>query len=87
MINVVTLLLLGQGCIADGEAEAILDLTFGEGTPMSKGLMLTVKGLRNLIMGLEGRALSCNKKEVALATGKLLREASKELNGSIKSDS
>jgi hypothetical protein len=38
-------------------------------------------------LGLEGRALSYDKKDVALATGKLLREALKELNGSMGSDS
>ncbi|MFP3287959.1 MAG: hypothetical protein RXP86_11920 [Acidilobus sp.] len=37
--------------------------------------------------GLEGRALSCGEKDVVLAAVKLLREASKELNGSMGSDS
>jgi hypothetical protein len=86
MINVVTLLLLSQNCITNGEAEAILDLTLGDDPLITKGLMLTVKGLRNLIMGLENRALSCDER-VALAAGKLLREALKELNGSIESNS
>ena len=87
LIDVVTLLLLGQGCITDGEAETILDLTLDDDTLTAKGLMLTVKGLRNLIMGLEDKARSCDKNDVALAAAKLLREALKELNGSIESDS
>jgi hypothetical protein len=76
LIDAVALLLLRHGCITDGEAEGLLDWALEEGT-------LTAKGLRNLILGLEDRALSCDKKDVALAAVKMLREAWKELNGSV----
>jgi len=76
LIDSVALLPLKHGCITDGEAEGLLDWALEEG-------MLTAKGLRNLILGLEDRALSCNKNDVALAAVKLLREAWKELNGSV----
>jgi len=76
LIDAVALLLLRHGCITDGEAEGLLDWALEEGT-------LTAKGLRNLILGLEDRALSCDKNDVALAAVKMLREAWKELNGSV----
>ena len=72
LVDSVALLLLRHGCITDGEAEGLLDWAHEEGT-------LTAKGLRNLILGLEDRALSCSKKDVAMAAVKLLREAWKEL--------
>jgi len=77
LIDVVTLLLLKYGCITDGEAEGLLDWALEEG-------ILTAKGLRNLVLGLEDRALSCDNKDVALAAVKMLREAWKELNGSMR---
>ena len=77
LIDVVTLLLLRHGCITDKEAEGLLDWALEEG-------ILTAKGLRNLILGLEDRALSCDNKDVALAAVKMLREAWKELNGSMR---
>jgi len=77
LIDVVTLLLLKYGCITDGEAEGLLDWALEEG-------ILTAKGLRNLVLGLEDRALSCDNKDVALAAVRLLREAWKELNGSMR---
>jgi len=77
LIDVVTLLLLKYGCITDGEAEGLLDWALKEG-------ILTAKGLRNLVLGLEDRALSCDNKDVALAAVKMLREAWKELNGSMR---
>jgi len=77
LIDVVTLLLLKHGCITDGEAEGLLDWALEEG-------ILTAKGLRNLVLGLEDRALSCDNKDVALAAVRLLREAWKELNGSMR---
>ena len=77
LIDVVTLLLLRHGCITDKEAEGLLDWALEEG-------ILTAKGLRNLVLGLEDRALSCDNKDVALAAVKMLREAWKELNGSMR---
>jgi len=77
LIDCVTLLLLKHGCITDEEAEGLLDWALEEG-------ILTAKVLRNLILGLEDRALSCDKKDVALATVKMLREAWKELNGPMR---
>ena len=76
LIDAATLLLLRHGCITDGEAEGLLDWALEEG-------ILTAKGLRNIILGLEDRALSCDKKDVAMAAVNLLREAWKELNGSM----
>jgi len=76
LIDSVALLLLRYGCITDGEAEGLLDWALEEG-------ILTAKGLRNLILGLEDRALSCDNKDVAMAAVNLLREAWKELNGSM----
>jgi len=70
-------LLFKHGCITDGEAEGLLDWALEEG-------ILTAKGLRNLVLGLEDRALSCDNKDVALAAVRLLREAWKELNGSMR---
>ena len=46
-----------------------------------KGDTLTVKGLRNLILGLEERALSCDNRVAALMAIELLRMAWKGLNG------
>ena len=46
---------------------------------------VTAKGLRNLILGLEDRALSCDKKDAALAAIRLLREAWKGLAASSNS--
>jgi hypothetical protein len=40
--------------------------------------------LQNLILGLEERALSCDDRDVALVAAKLLKEAWKELNDSMK---
>jgi len=77
LIDCVTLLLLKHGCITDGEAEGLLDLALEKGIP-------TAKELQNLILGLEERALSCDDKDVALAATKLLKEAWKELNDSMK---
>jgi len=77
LIDCVTLLLFKHGCITDGEAEGLLDWALEEG-------ILTAKGLRNLVLGLEDRALSCDNKDVALAAVRLLREAWKELNGSMR---
>ena len=77
LIDCVALLLFKHGCIADKEAEGLLDLTLEEGMP-------TAEELQNLILGLEERALSCDYKDVALAATKLLKEARKELNNSVK---
>ncbi len=77
LIDSAVLLLSMYGCITDGEAEGLLDWALEEG-------ILTAKGLRNLTLGLEDRALSCDKKDVALAAIKMLREAWKELNGSTR---
>jgi len=77
LIDCVTLLLLKHGCITDGEAEGLLDLALEKGIP-------TAKELQNLILGLEERALSCDDEDVALAAAKLLKEAWKELNDSMK---
>ena len=74
LIDAAAWLLLGEGCISDGEAEGLLNLTF-------KGDTLTTKGLRNLILGLEDRALSCDNKVVALMVVEMLRMAWKGLNG------
>jgi hypothetical protein len=74
VVDSVTLMLLGQGCITEEEAETVLNLTLNEDK-------LTVKGLRNLILGLEDKALSCDKKDVALVAVGFLREAWKRLNG------
>jgi len=46
--------------------------------------MLTAEELQNLILGLEERALGCDDKDVALVATKLLKEAWKELNDSMK---
>ena len=72
LIDSVVLLLLKHGCITDGEAEGLLDLALEKD-------ILTAK-----ILGLEDRALSCDNKDVALAAVRLLREAWKELNGSMR---
>jgi len=77
LIDCVTLLLLKHGCITDKEAEGLLDWTLEED-------MLTAEELQNLILGLEKRALSCDNKDVALVAAKLLKDAWKELNGSMK---
>jgi len=77
LIDCVTLLLLKHGCITDGEAEGLLDWALEEG-------MLTAEELQNLILGLEERALGCDDKDVALVAAKLLKEAWKELNDSMK---
>jgi hypothetical protein len=71
LIDCVTLLLLKHGCITDGEAEGLLDLTLEKG-------ILTAK-----VLGLEERALECDNKEVALVAIKLLSMAWKELSDSI----
>jgi len=76
LIDCVALLLFKHGCITAEEAKGLLDWTLEED-------ILTAKVLRNLILGLEDRALSCDKKDVALAAVKMLREAWKELNGSM----
>jgi len=76
LIDCVTLLLLKHGCITDKEAEGLLDWTLEED-------MLTAEELQNLILGLEKRALSCDNKDVALVAAKLLKDAWKELNGSM----
>jgi len=76
LIDCVALLLFKHGCLTDEEAKGLLDWTLEED-------ILTAKVLRNLILGLEDRALSCDKKDVALAAVKMLREAWKELNGSM----
>jgi len=77
LIDCVTLLLLKHGCITDKEAEGLLDWTLEED-------MLTAEELQNLILGLEKRALGCDDKDVALVATKLLKEAWKELNDSMK---
>jgi len=77
LIDCVTLLLFKHGCITAEEAKGLLDWTLEEDIP-------TAKVLRNLILGLEDRALSCDNKDVALAAVKMLREAWKELNGSMR---
>jgi hypothetical protein len=77
LIDCVALLLYKHGCIADKEAEGLLDLTLEEGMP-------TAEELQNLILGLEERALSCNDEDVALVATKLLKDAWKELNDSMK---
>jgi hypothetical protein len=74
LVGAATLLLRSEGCITDGEAEELLDLTL-------KGDTLTAKGLRNLILGLEKRALECDNKVVALMVIEMLRMAWKGLNG------
>ena len=74
LVDAAALLLLGEGCISDGEAEGLLNLTLNGDT-------LTAKGLRNLILGLEDRALSCDNKVVALMAVEMLRMAWKGLNG------
>jgi hypothetical protein len=74
LIAAAALLLLSEGCITDGEAEGLLELTL-------KGDTLTAKGLRNLILGLEERALSCDNKVAALMAVEMLRIAWKGLNG------
>jgi transcriptional regulator CtsR len=77
LIDCVTLLLFKHGCIADGEAEGLLDLAL-------ENDMLTAKELQNLILGLEERALNCDDRDVALVAAKLLKEAWKELNNPMK---
>jgi transcriptional regulator CtsR len=77
LIDCVALLLFKHGCITDKEAEGLLDWALEED-------MLTAEELQNLILGLEERALSCDDKEVALTAVKLLKEAWKELNDSMK---
>ena len=74
LVDVAALLLRSEGCLTDGEAEGLLELTL-------KGDILTAKGLRNLILGLEKRALSCDNKVVALMVIEMLRMAWKGLNG------
>jgi len=78
LIDCVALLLFKHGCLTDKEAEGLLDWTLEED-------MLTAEELQNLILGLEERALSYDNKDVALAAVKLLKEAWKELNDSMKS--
>lgn len=74
LVDATALLLRSKGCITDGEAEELLDLTL-------KGDTLTTKGLRNLILGLEERALECDNKDAALMVIEMLRMAWKGLNG------
>jgi len=74
LVDAAALLLRSEGCITDGEAEELLDLTL-------EGDTLTTKGLRNLILGLEERALSCDNKVAALMAIEMLRMAWKGLNG------
>jgi len=74
LVGAAALLLRSEGCLTDSEAEGLLELTL-------KGDMLTAKGLRNLILGLEERALSCDNKVVALMAVEMLRMAWKGLNG------
>jgi len=76
LIDCVTLLLFKHGCLTDKEAEGLLDWALEEG-------MLTAEELQNLILGLEERALGCDNKDVALVAAKLLKDAWKELNGSM----
>jgi len=77
LIDCVALLLFKHGCLTDKEVEGLLDWALEEG-------MLTAEELQNLILGLEERALSCDDEDVALAAAKLLKEAWKELNDSMK---
>jgi len=74
LVGAAAMLLRSEGCITDGEAEGLLELTL-------KGDILTAKGLRNLILGLEKRALSCDYKVVALMVIGMLSMAWKGLNG------
>ena len=74
LVGAAALLLRSEGCITDGEAEELLNLTL-------KGDTLTAKGLRNLILGLEKRALECDNKVAALMVIEMLRMAWKGLNG------
>jgi len=74
LVGAAALLLRSEGCLTDSEAEGLLELTL-------KGDILTAKGLRNLILGLEKRALSCDNKVVALMIIEMLRMAWKGLNG------
>ncbi len=78
LIDCVTLLLFKHGCITNEEAEGLLNWALEED-------MLTAEELQNLIQGLEERALGCDDKDVALVAAKLLKEAWKELNDSMKS--
>ncbi len=73
LVDAAALLLQSEGCVTDGEAKGLLELTL-------KGDMLTAKGLRNLILGLEERALSCENKVAALMAIEMLRMAWKGLN-------
>ncbi len=73
LVDAAMLLLRSEGCITDSEAEGLLELTL-------KGDVLTAKGLRNLILGLEERALSCENKVAALMAIEMLRMAWKGLN-------
>jgi hypothetical protein len=73
LVGAAAMLLRSEGCITDGEAEGLLELTL-------KGDMFTAKGLRNLILGLEERALECDNKVVALMVIEMLRMAWKGLN-------
>jgi len=73
LVGAAAMLLRSEGCITDGEAEGLLELTL-------KGDMLTTKGLRNLILGLEERALECDNKVAALMVIEMLRMAWKGLN-------
>ena len=77
LIDCVALLLFKHGCITNEEAEGLLNWALEEG-------MLTAEELQNLILGLEERAFECDNKEVALVAAKLLKEARKELNDSMK---
>ena len=74
LVDAAMLLLRSEGCVTNSEAEGLLDLTL-------KGDVLTTKGLRNLILGLEERALSCDNKVAALMAIEMLRMAWKGLNG------
>ena len=74
LMDCVTLLLLKHGCITDGEAEGLLDLSLKNDIP-------TAKELQNLVLGLEERALRCDNKVAALMAIEMLRMAWKGLNG------
>lgn len=75
LIDSALLMLVGDGCMSENEADG-LSWVLVEKTP-------SAKELRNLIIELEDRALSCDKVSYdrALAVVKILREAWKEVSG------
>ena len=75
LVDAAALLLRSEGCITDGEAEELLDLTLKE---------VSAKGLRNLILGLEERALECDNKVAALMVIEMLRMAWKGVEPLLK---